>query len=230
MQNLFAPGGPWATPWMEKALPSIKRLAGHAPERTVFTRFIPPADASEANGMWRAYYRKWSTVTRDRLNPDLMELVPELRGFVPPASVIDRMVYSAFGGGRLLGFLSKHHVDTLIISGGETDVCVLSTVLSAIDLGYRIILVEGALCSSSHESSMRFSASIVIGLISRSVLQTSNISSVFGSRPKTACTRLRDAASEARTLTPAHSDCASYLYPTRPGQPRLGTCRRVRRL
>ena len=152
MQNLFAPGGPWATPWMEKALPSIKRLAAHAPERTVFTRFIPPANASEANGMWRAYYRKWSTVTRDRLNPDLMELVPELRGFVPPASVIDRMVYSAFGGGRLLGFLTKHHVDTLIISGGETDVCVLSTVLSAVDLGYRVILVEGALCSSSDES------------------------------------------------------------------------------
>jgi nicotinamidase-related amidase len=152
MQNLFAPGGPWATPWMEKALPHIKRVAAHSPERTVFTRFIPPANASEANGMWRAYYRKWSTVTRDRLNPDLMELVPELLGFVPPASVIDRMVYSAFGGGRLLGFLTKHHVDTLIISGGETDVCVLSTVLSAVDLGYRVILVEGALCSSSDES------------------------------------------------------------------------------
>ena len=70
----------------------------------------------------------------------------------PPASVIDRMVHSAFGGGRLLEFLAGHHVDTLIVSGGETDVCVLSTVLSAIDLGYRIILVEDALCSSSDES------------------------------------------------------------------------------
>ena len=84
MQNLFAPGGPWATPWMEKALPNSLL--------SPFTRFIPPANASEANGMWRTYYRKWSTVTRDRLNPDLMELVPELGGFVPPASVIDRMV------------------------------------------------------------------------------------------------------------------------------------------
>jgi hypothetical protein len=25
MQNLFAPGGPWATPWMEKTLPSVAR-------------------------------------------------------------------------------------------------------------------------------------------------------------------------------------------------------------
>ena len=128
------------------------------------------------------------------------------------------MVDFAFGGGRLLGFLTKHRVDTLIISGGETDVCVLSTVLSAVDLGYRIILVEGALCSSSDESHDAILGSTVNGLISRSVLRTSNVSSVCGSRRKTAGTRFRDASSEARTLTPAHSDCASYLYPARPGR------------
>jgi nicotinamidase-related amidase len=152
VQNLFAPGGPWATPWMEKTLPSIAKLAAHAPQRTVFTRFIPPAKASDARGMWRDYYRKWENVTRDRLDPELLNLVPDLNRFVPPASVIDRMVYSAFGNGALLDFLTGHHVDTLIVSGGETDVCVLSTVLAAIDLGYRIILVDGALCSSSDES------------------------------------------------------------------------------
>jgi hypothetical protein len=47
---------------------------------------------------------------------------------------------------------NQRHVNTLIVSGGETDVCVLSTVLSAIDLGLRIVLVEGALCSSFDES------------------------------------------------------------------------------
>ncbi len=102
--------------------------------------------------MWREYYRKWENVTRDRLPPEILNLVPDLRKFVPPASVIDRTVYSAFGGGTLLDFLSQHQVNTLIVSGGETDVCVLSTVLSAVDLGYRIILVEDALCSSSDDS------------------------------------------------------------------------------
>jgi nicotinamidase-related amidase len=63
-QNLFAPGDPWATPWMEKALPSIKHLAAHAPERTVFTPFIPPANASEANGSWRAYYTRSGAPSR----------------------------------------------------------------------------------------------------------------------------------------------------------------------
>ncbi|GAB9139429.1 hypothetical protein BDS110ZK25_27740 [Bradyrhizobium diazoefficiens] len=31
----------------------------------------------------------------------------------------------------------------------ETDVCALSTVLSAVDLGFRVVIVEDALCSSS---------------------------------------------------------------------------------
>ena len=41
--------------------------------------------------------------------------------------------------------------NTLIISGAETDVCVLATVLDAVDLGYRVVVAEDALCSSSDE-------------------------------------------------------------------------------
>jgi hypothetical protein len=33
--------------------------------------------------------------------------------------------------------------------GGETDVCVLSTVLGAVDFGFRVIVVYDAVCSSS---------------------------------------------------------------------------------
>lgn len=41
---------------------------------------------------------------------------------------------------------------------GETDICVLATVMSAIDRGYRVIIAVDALCSSSdgaHDASMR---------------------------------------------------------------------------
>jgi nicotinamidase-related amidase len=38
-----------------------------------------------------------------------------------------------------------------IITGSETDVCVLATVLDAVDLGYRVIVVTDAVCSSSDE-------------------------------------------------------------------------------
>ena len=35
------------------------------------------------------------------------------------------------------------------MSGGETDVCVLASVMSALDHGYRIVLATDALCSVS---------------------------------------------------------------------------------
>jgi nicotinamidase-related amidase len=50
-----------------------------------------------------------------------------------------------------LAHLREREADALIISGSETDVCVLATVLSAVDLGYRVIVVRDAVCSSSDE-------------------------------------------------------------------------------
>jgi nicotinamidase-related amidase len=44
------------------------------------------------------------------------------------------------------------HYYTVIITGGETDVCVLATVLGAIDWGFRVILVTDAICSSADET------------------------------------------------------------------------------
>ncbi|MBU6462595.1 MAG: cysteine hydrolase [Bradyrhizobium sp.] len=152
MQKLFAPGAPWATPWMERVLPQIVGIVAHAPPRTVFTRFIPPLTAEDMPGSWKTYYRKWECVTQAVIDPDIYRLMPALEKYAPPATVIDRMGYSAFGNRALKAYLRTHHVDTLIVSGGETDVCVLASVLDAVDLGYRVILVEDALCSSSDES------------------------------------------------------------------------------
>jgi nicotinamidase-related amidase len=39
----------------------------------------------------------------------------------------------------------------LVITGSETDVCVPGTVLGAVDVGYRVIIVRDAICSSSDE-------------------------------------------------------------------------------
>jgi nicotinamidase-related amidase len=66
------------------------------------------------------------------------------------ATVIDKTRYSAFAEPMLLAHLRKREADALIVSGSETDVCVLATVLDAVDLGYRVI-VRDAVCSSSDE-------------------------------------------------------------------------------
>ena len=99
--------------------------------------------------MWNAFYKKWENVTRESLPPEFLLLIPPLERFAPPAEVFDKDRYSAFHDGRLHSFLLTKRVRTLVISGAETDVCVLSTVLDAVDHGYRVIVVEDAVCSSS---------------------------------------------------------------------------------
>ena len=152
MQRLFTSGSPWAVPWADQILPVICHLVERAPARTVFTRFIPALSPDAAPGSWAKYYARWPEMTRERLPPERLELVPDLTRYIPPARVLDKQVYSPWTGGRLDQVLSGTGIDTLIISGGETDVCVLATVLGAIDRGYRVILPLDGLCSSVDET------------------------------------------------------------------------------
>lgn len=153
MQNLvFRPESPWRAEWAERVLPAVLHIAGHVPDRTIFTRFMPPASAVDMPGAWQRYYQHWENLTRAQVNPDLLELVPPLQAFVPPAMVLDKPVYSPFSGHRLRESLTARQVSTLVISGAETDVCVLATALGAVDLGFRVILAIDAICSSSDQT------------------------------------------------------------------------------
>jgi nicotinamidase-related amidase len=151
MQNIFAKGGLWETPWMERVLPTIEAIVSRYPERTVFSRFITPRHAEDRPGRWQHYFRCWEKATRQNLTGDELNLVPALARYVPPAIIIDKPVYSAFVNSRLYDLLVGKRIGTIVVSGAETDVCVLATVLSAIDLGFHVVIVEDALCSSSDE-------------------------------------------------------------------------------
>ncbi|MDI3564034.1 cysteine hydrolase family protein [Bradyrhizobium sp. Arg816] len=149
MQNIFASGGLWETPWMEKVLPAIASIVSRHQARTIFTRFIPPQDPEDRPGQWQVYFQRWRQATRSHLPPSALDLVPALARHVPPARIVDKPAYSAFSNPALAGLLVEKGVGTVVMSGAETDVCVLSTVLSAVDLGFRVVIVEDALCSSS---------------------------------------------------------------------------------
>lgn len=149
MQRLFAPGGPWPTPWAPRILPAILALAERAPGRTVFSRFLPPDAPQDMPGAWQRFYERWRHLTGEVLGPDWLDLVPELKVFTPPALVVDKSRYSVFSGPRCFPALRRLEADTLILSGAETDVCVLATVFDAVDLGFRTIIARDAVCSSS---------------------------------------------------------------------------------
>jgi nicotinamidase-related amidase len=75
------------------------------------------------------------------------DFVDELR---PRATetVIDKPGYSAFSRTALQQNLEARRIDTLIITGVTTEVCVSSTLRDAIDRGYRCLTVGDA-CASS---------------------------------------------------------------------------------
>ena len=110
---------------------------------------------------WRSYFERWQDLTRQNIVPQLLELVP-------PAVIFDKRVYSPFHDGRLSPYLRLRGIDSLIISGTETDICVLATVLAAVDHGYRVIIAVDALCGSQTRRMMPCSSSTANASPSRS--------------------------------------------------------------
>jgi nicotinamidase-related amidase len=152
MQRIFAEDTPWRVPWMKAVAPQVTEVCSHHSDRTVFTRFVPPQNAQDAPGMWRRYYEKWWMMTGEHLPPELLHIVPPLAKFAPPAVYLDKRTYSPWVDGRLHATLQRESVETLVLTGGETDVCVLATAMGGIDLGYRIIILQDAVCSGADET------------------------------------------------------------------------------
>ncbi len=88
----------------------------------------------------------------DNLPADLLDAAPPLNSFVLPAIIFDKTDYSPSIDGRLATLFRQESVDTLVVTGGETDVSVLATVPGAIDLGFKVIILSDAVCSGADET------------------------------------------------------------------------------
>jgi nicotinamidase-related amidase len=99
MQRIFSTEGPWPTPWMDKILPVAAHLASCHPERTVFTRFIPPERPEDMR-----------VATRECLDLQLLQLTPPLAMLCPPAMVIEKKLGRFVGEARLAQQLGTAHV------------------------------------------------------------------------------------------------------------------------
>lgn len=72
--------------------------------------------------------------------------------------VFEKTTFSCFGSEHLSKHISSQSISgrgTLIVIGCEAHVCVLQTVIDAIDLGYRVVVVDDAVSSrSSHDKEL----------------------------------------------------------------------------
>lgn len=99
MQRMFAEDTPWHVPWMRDVSPAVSALAGRHPERTIFTRFVPPIRSMDMQGMWQSYYQKWWMMTGEHLPREMIEIVEPLKQLTPPARTFDKVTYSPMGHG-----------------------------------------------------------------------------------------------------------------------------------
>ena len=65
---------------------------------------------------------------------------------------MDKRHYSAFSGTDLDIRLRERRVDTVVLTGVLTDICVLHTAIDAYNLGYQIEVVQSAVASLSQEN------------------------------------------------------------------------------
>lgn len=65
--------------------------------------------------------------------------------------VLDKPGYSCFSGTDFDELLRGRGVDALVFAGVTANVCVLSTLLAAVDLGYECLLIEDAVGAASQD-------------------------------------------------------------------------------
>ena len=152
MQRLFADHPDWAVKDIGRIRPAVTRLAELKPSRTLWTRFVPVENAASAQGAWRKYYEQWPTATLEGGGVDYVDLLLEHRTLAGKAQIFDKSTFSAFGNPQFGEALQAGGVDTLILSGVETDVCIWATALDAVDLGYFVVLARDALTSGIPEA------------------------------------------------------------------------------
>jgi nicotinamidase-related amidase len=152
MQRLFLDHPDWAVKDIGRIRPAVRRLAERKPGRTFWTRFIPAENAASAPGAWRRYYEAWPRATLEGGGGDYVELLTEHRLLAGGKAVFDKPGFSAFSNADFAAALRRAGADTVILSGVETDVCVLATALDAIDAGFAVVLVKDALTSGSPEA------------------------------------------------------------------------------
>jgi nicotinamidase-related amidase len=152
MQDVFgAADSPWRTPRFPEAVGPVRQLVEAFGSRTVFTRFVAPA---EPIGSWRPYYDQWAFALQPEDAP-LWDVVPELADLAqrtvsaPTFSKWSQLAWHLAPGGRL------------VLCGVSTDCCVLSTALEAADAGAEVVVVGDAcagLDDASHAKALEIMA------------------------------------------------------------------------
>ncbi len=146
------------------AIPVINRLAAtfrKAGQPVFWLQNIHDAEMQESwAGMYAMHGEEASAARARALSPDAPGFALDDALDVDPADhVLVKRRYSAFfpGGCDLESMLGPAGIDTIVLAGTTTDVCVESTARDAMMRDYRVIIAEdatGALTDASHHNAL----------------------------------------------------------------------------
>lgn len=146
MQVIFGdPSSQWFTPEYARAASGITRLAPAFGDRSIFTRFVAPA---EPQGAWVPYYEQWAFALVPPTDP-LYDLTPEFAG----ASRVETR--TTFGKWDAQFAAAMDGSTEMVIAGVSTDCCVISTALAAADAGVHVRVAADACAGLSPDDHQR---------------------------------------------------------------------------
>lgn len=103
-------------------------------------------EAATANCCRRNFRRYYADIDKTLICTDVIdELAPEL----PGDYVIEKYGYSAFRDTNLVGVLKSEGLDTVIVTGTVTQICVEDTVHDAFELGIKALVLSDCVSSFS---------------------------------------------------------------------------------
>lgn len=145
MQNVYTAEQEWACEGIKEASAAILRLLkSGAPKQVIFTKYVA---SKHPEGVWKEYNEVNAAVNAD---PWLNELIPEFASLAGQFPLYSKSTYSSFSIPELEK--AARCADHVLISGVVAECCVLSTVLSAIDAGCKVIYLTDAVAGLTEES------------------------------------------------------------------------------
>lgn len=147
VQNDFLPGGRLAVPSGDQVIGplnlAIARFRAQGLPVFATRDWHPPEHCSfKANGGLLPPH--CVAGTRGAAFPGTLALPPDAV-IVSKGNLPDRDAYSGFEGTRLGGMLREARVTRLLVGGLATDFCVLNTVTDALQEGFGVVLLTGAM-------------------------------------------------------------------------------------
>jgi nicotinamidase-related amidase len=123
----------------ERGVPVIYTKFVAGPERTPIWQWSPPL-APPVCCCWKGFLRFYSDVGKELDGSDIVdEIYPE-----PGDPIVDKFGYGAFHNTNLDDLLKARHVESVLVTGTVTQICVEETARESFKRGYRTTLVSDA--------------------------------------------------------------------------------------